>query len=276
MSRRRAGGGVGDALRVEQLQLRFAGLVALDEVSLRVAEGAIVSLIGPNGAGKTSLVNCVTGYYRPQGGKVFLYEDDVTRIPTHRLARLGVARTYQNIELFDGLSVVDNLMLGRHTRMTTGLWRGGCYTKAARTEELRQREVVEELVDFLELTAVRKAAVGVLPYGLRKRVDLGRALALEPRLLILDEPMAGMNLEEKEDIARFVLEVRAARGLSVLLIEHDMGVVMDLSDHVVVLDFGRLIASGPPDAVRSDPKVIEAYIGERAMAGRPEASGPVS
>ena len=265
---------MGDALRVEHLQLRFAGLVALDEVSLGVAEGAFVSLIGPNGAGKTSLVNCVTGYYKPQGGKVFLEGRDVTRVPTHRLARLGVARTYQSIELFDGLSVVDNLMLGRHTRMAAGLWRGGCYTKAARTEEWRQREVVEEIVDFLELTAVRKSPVGVLPYGVRKRVDLGRALALEPRLLILDEPMAGMNLEEKEDIARFVLEARAARGLSVLLIEHDMGVVMDLSDHVVVLDFGRLIAAGPPDAVRSDPKVIEAYIGERAMAGRPAAGGP--
>jgi branched-chain amino acid transport system ATP-binding protein len=257
---------VAHALDVDELQLRFAGLKALDGVSLRVPDGAIVSLIGPNGAGKTSLVNCVTGYYRPNGGTVRLFGRDVTRMPTHRLARSGVARTYQNIELFGGLSVVDNLMLGRHGHMRTGLWRGGWYSPRARAEELRQREVVEDLVDFLELTAVRKAPVGVLPYGLRKRVDLGRALALEPRLLILDEPMAGMNLEEKEDIARFVLETREARGISILLIEHDMGVVMDLSDEVAVLDFGRLIASGPPDVVRADPKVIEAYIGERAMA----------
>jgi branched-chain amino acid transport system ATP-binding protein len=259
---------VASALEVGHLELRFAGLKALDDVSLKVPDGAIVSLIGPNGAGKTSLVNCVTGYYRPNGGTVHLFGQDVTRMPTHRLARLGVARTYQNIELFSGLSVVDNLMLGRHAHMKTGLWRGGWYTPSARREEQRQREVVEDLVDFLELTAVRKAAVGVLPYGLRKRVDLARALALEPRLLILDEPMAGMNLEEKEDIARFVLETREAKGVSILLIEHDMGVVMDLSDEVVVLDFGRLIASGPPDVVRADPKVIEAYIGERAMATR--------
>ena len=255
-----------NALDVDQLELRFAGLKALDGVTLEVAEGAIVSLIGPNGAGKTSLVNCVTGYYRPGGGTVRCFGRDVTRMPTHRLARLGVARTYQNIELFAGLSVVDNLMLGRHGHMRTGLWRGGWYTRSARSEELRQREVVEHLIDFLELTAVRKAPVGVLPYGLRKRVDLGRALAIEPRLLILDEPMAGMNLEEKEDIARFVLETREAKGVSILLIEHDMGVVMDLSDEVVVLDFGRLIAAGPPDVIRADPKVIEAYIGERAMA----------
>jgi branched-chain amino acid transport system ATP-binding protein len=256
---------VANALDVDQLDLRFAGLKALDGVSLEVAEGAIVSLIGPNGAGKTSLVNCVTGYYRPGGGTVHLFGRDVTRMPTHRLAGLGVARTYQNIELFAGLSVVDNLMLGRHGHMRTGLWRGGLYTRSARSEELRQREVVEDLIDFLELTAVRKAPVGVLPYGLRKRVDLGRALALEPRLLILDEPMAGMNLEEKEDIARFVLETREAKGVSILLIEHDMGVVMDLSDEVVVLDFGRLIASGSPDVIRADPLVIEAYIGQRAM-----------
>jgi branched-chain amino acid transport system ATP-binding protein len=257
-----------NALDVVQLQLRFSGLKALDQVSLRVPGGAIVSLIGPNGAGKTSLVNCVTGYYRPQGGTVRLFGQEVTRLAPHRLARLGVARTYQNIELFAGLSVIDNLMLGRHVHMRTGLVRGGLFTRRARQEELGQREVVEDLIDFLELTAVRKTAVGVLPYGLRKRVDLGRALAVEPKLLILDEPMAGMNIEEKEDIARFILEARAARRLSILLIEHDMGVVMDLSDQVVVLDFGRLIAAGPPEVVRADPKVIEAYIGRRAMTAR--------
>jgi branched-chain amino acid transport system ATP-binding protein len=257
-----------EALEVRGVTVRFSGLVAVDGVSLSVPEGSIVSLIGPNGAGKTSLINCVTGYYRAASGHVFLFGQRVTGWAAHRVARAGVARTYQNIELFRGMTVIDNLMLGRHLRLKSGLLSGGLYSRRTRAEELRERAEVEDLIDFLELAPVRKTPVGLLPYGLQKRVDLGRALALEPRVLVLDEPMAGMNLEEKEDIARFVLETRVARGVTVLLIEHDMGVVMDLSDHVAVLDFGRLIAEGPPDVIRNDAKVIEAYIGERAMARR--------
>ena len=265
---------VAKALEVRGVTVRFSGLVAVDGVSVSVPAGAIFSLIGPNGAGKTSLVNCVTGYYRAAYGDVLLFGERVTGWAAHRVARAGVARTYQNIELFRGMSVIENLMLGRHLRLRAGLISGGLYSRRARAEELRERAVVEDLIDFLELAPVRKRPVGLLPYGLQKRVDLGRALALEPRLLVLDEPMAGMNLEEKEDIARFVLETRAAKGVTVLLIEHDMGVVMDLSDHVAVLDFGRLIAEGPPETVRNDAKVIEAYIGERAMARRGPALAP--
>jgi branched-chain amino acid transport system ATP-binding protein len=261
-----------EALEVRGVSVRFSGIVAVDDVSLSVPEGSIVSLIGPNGAGKTSLINCVTGYYRAASGDVFLFGKKVTGWAAHRVARAGVARTYQNIELFRGMTVIDNLMLGRHLRLRSGLLSGGLYSRRTRAEELRERAEVEDLIDFLELAPVRKTPVGLLPYGLQKRVDLARALALEPRLLVLDEPMAGMNLEEKEDIARFVLETRVARGVTVLLIEHDMGVVMDLSDHVAVLDFGRLIAQGPPDVIRDDAKVIEAYIGERAMARREAAT----
>jgi branched-chain amino acid transport system ATP-binding protein len=256
------------ALTVESLTLRFAGVTALEDVSVSVGRREIFSLIGPNGAGKTSLVNCATGYYRPTAGRISAFGTDVTGKRPHRIARVGVSRTYQNIELFRGMSVIDNLLLGRYRHMKANVITGGLWWGPARNEELRERRVVEELIDFLEIQHVRHLPVSQLSYGMRKRVDLGRALAMEPKLLILDEPMAGMNVEEKEDIARFVLEAHASRDLSVLLIEHDMGVVMDISDRVAVLDFGRLIAQGTPDEVSSDPAVIEAYVGEKALAER--------
>jgi branched-chain amino acid transport system ATP-binding protein len=256
------------ALTVESLTLRFAGVTALEDVSVSVGRREIFSLIGPNGAGKTSLVNCATGYYRPAAGRICAFGSDVTGKRPHRIARVGVSRTYQNIELFRGMSVIDNLLLGRYRHMKANVITGGLWWGPARNEELRERRVVEELIDFLEIQHVRHLPVSQLSYGMRKRVDLGRALAMEPKLLILDEPMAGMNVEEKEDIARFVLEAHASRDLSVLLIEHDMGVVMDISDRVAVLDFGRLIAQGTPDEVSSDPAVIEAYVGEKALAER--------
>jgi branched-chain amino acid transport system ATP-binding protein len=256
------------ALRVDALTLKFSGVTALDAVSIEVRRGEIFSLIGPNGAGKTSLVNCATGYYRPTSGRITAFGHDVTGKRPHRIARVGLARTYQNIELFRGMSVIDNLMLGRYRHMKANVLTGGLWWGPARNEELRERRVVEELIDFLEIQHVRNMPVSELSYGMRKRVDLGRALAMEPSLLILDEPMAGMNVEEKEDIARFVLEAHASRDLSVLLIEHDMGVVMDVSDRVAVLDFGRLIAQGTPDVVSNDPAVIEAYVGQKALEQR--------
>jgi branched-chain amino acid transport system ATP-binding protein len=262
-------------LAADNVSLRFGGVRALTEVSFAVRRGEIFSIIGPNGAGKTSMVNCVSGRYRPTEGRVRFDGQDITRLGPNRRAALGIGRTFQNLALFGHMSVLDNIMVGRHHLLKAGFLRGMVYwLGGAQREELAHRREVEEIIDFLEIQHVRKAPAGTLPYGLRKRVELARAVALKPRLILLDEPMAGMNLEEKEDIARFVLEARAARGFSVLLIEHDMGVVMDLSDQVVVLDFGRLIAAGPPDVVRSDPKVIEAYIGERAMAARPSAAGP--
>jgi len=255
-------------LDVESLTLRFGGVRAVDGVSISISEGEIFSVIGPNGAGKTSLVNCVTGYYRPNEGLVRFAGEDITRRPTYRIARAGIARTYQNIELFQGLSVIDNLLVGRHRHMRANVVTGGLWFGPSRREELRERRVVEELVDFLEIAHVRNVPVGKLPYGIQKRVDLGRALAVEPRLLILDEPMAGMNIEEKEDIARFVLEAQAERDLTILLIEHDMGVVMDISDRIAVLDFGKLIAQGRPEQIKDDPAVIEAYVGGKALADR--------
>jgi branched-chain amino acid transport system ATP-binding protein len=255
-------------LEVEGLTVRFGGVSAVADVSISVGEGEIFSLIGPNGAGKTSLVNCVTGFYKPSAGRIRFAGADITRQPTHRIAQAGIGRTYQNIELFQGMSVIDNLLVGRHRHMRSNFLTGGLWLGPARREELRERRIVEELVDFLEIAHVRSVPVGKLPYGLQKRVDLGRALAVEPKLLILDEPMAGMNIEEKEDIARFVLEAQAERGLTILLIEHDMGVVMDVSDRIAVLDFGELIAEGTPEHIRTNPAVIEAYVGDKALAER--------
>lgn len=255
-------------LEVDRITLTFGGVRAVDDVSIAIGTNQVFSLIGPNGAGKTSLINCITGYYRPNSGRVRFEGEDITRRSTHAIARIGIARTYQNIELFQGMSVIDNLLVGRHRHMRSTFLGGGVWYGPARREELRERRIVEELVDFLEIAHVRSVPVGKLPYGMQKRVDLGRALAVEPRLLILDEPMAGMNVEEKEDIARFVLEAQAERDLSILLIEHDMGVVMDVSDRVAVLDFGKLIAEGPPEEIREHPAVIEAYVGEQALVAR--------
>lgn len=249
------------AVKVESVSLRFGGLAVLNDVSMQVRRGEIFSLIGPNGAGKSSLVNCITGFYKPQEGSLSIFGKDVTRMPPYKIAGIGVARTYQNIELFEGMTVIETLLLGRHLHMSSGPISGGIYFGKARREELRERAVVEDLIDFLELADIRKSPVGLLPYGLRKRVDLGRALAQDPEVLILDEPMAGMNVEEKEDMVRYILELQESREITVILIEHDMGVVMDISDRVAVLDFGQFIAQGEPDAVRSDPEVIRAYIG---------------
>jgi branched-chain amino acid transport system ATP-binding protein len=249
-------------LEVANVSLNFGGTTALDQVSFEVREGEIRAIIGPNGAGKTSMLNCISGFYRPQQGRILFNGYDLTQLPTHRVANLGIARTFQNIALYTGLSTLNNLMAARHIHMKQNGLASMLYWGAAQREEVRHRQVVEEIIDFLEIAHIRKAVVGALPYGLRKRVELGRALALEPKLLLLDEPMAGMNLEEKEDMARFILDIYDRRQTTIVLIEHDMGLVMDISDRVVVLDFGRKIADGSTDAIRNDAKVIQAYLGQ--------------
>ena len=253
-------------LAAHDVHLHFGGLVALAGVSVSVPPGQIFAIIGPNGAGKTSLLNTFSGLYPVTSGRLTFEDHDITRMKPHNIARLGMARTFQNIELFKGMTVLDNLMLGRHVHMRTGLLASAVYWGAAEREEVRNREIVEDIIDFLEIEDVRKRVVGTLPYGFQKRVELGRALALQPRLLLLDEPMAGMNIEEKEDMARFILDINEERGVTVVLIEHDMGVVMDISDRVAVLDFGKKIAEGSPDQVRADPTVVQAYLGEESAA----------
>ncbi|MDT8306551.1 MAG: ABC transporter ATP-binding protein [Anaerolineae bacterium] len=249
-------------LRVEDVTLSFGKSIALLDVSFNVREGEIRAIIGPNGAGKTSMLNCISGFYRPQAGRILYGEHDLTQTPTHEVASLGVARTFQNIALYTGLSTLDNIMAARHVHMQQSTVASMIYWGPAQKEEVEHRRVVEEIIDFLEIAHIRKAVVGALPYGLRKRVELGRALALEPRLLLLDEPMAGMNVEEKEDMARFILDVHERHGVTIILIEHDMGLVMDIADRVVVLDFGIKIADGVPEAIKTDPRVIHAYLGE--------------
>jgi len=251
-------------LRIEQLSKQFGGVQALNQVSLEVRKGEILSVIGPNGAGKTTLVNCVNGVFHPERGRILLEGQEITHLPPNRIARLGVARTFQNIALFRGMTVLDNLMLGRHVRMRSGVFGSVIYWGLAQREEVRHRQVVERIIDFLEIEAIRKRPAGALPYGLQKRVELGRALALEPKVLLLDEPMGEMNVEEKEDMARFILDTNEEWGTTIVLIEHDMGVVMDISQRVVVLDLGMKIAEGSPQEVRNHPQVVKAYLGTKA------------
>ncbi|WP_370529831.1 ABC transporter ATP-binding protein [Alkalihalobacillus sp. AL-G] len=242
--------------------MRFGGVVALDHVSYKVTEGEIFSLIGPNGAGKTSMLNCISGLYRPAEGSISFKGEEITNLKPYKRAGLGIARAFQNIELFPHLSVLDNLLLGRHIRMKAGLLSSGIYWGKAQKEEVEHRKKVEDVIDFLEIEHIRNIPVGRLSYGLQKRVEVGRALALEPEILLLDEPMAGMNSEEKEDMARYIIDIHEEIKTTIILIEHDMGVVMDLSDHIAVLDFGKLIAYGTPQEIQNDQKVIEAYLGD--------------
>jgi len=251
-------------LEADGLELAFGGIRALADVSLRAPAGGITAVIGPNGAGKTSLFNAISGFYRPSGGTIRFDGADITRVPAHARAALGIARTFQNVALFRGMTVLDNIKLGGHHRLASGPLAAMWYLGKAAGEESRLRaEIERDVIDFLEIDHIRGQRIDALPYGLQKRVELARALAMRPKLLLLDEPVAGMNREETEDMARFILDVQEERGLAVMLIDHDMGMVMDVSSHVVVLNFGKVIAAGTPAEVRASPAVIEAYLGAK-------------
>ena len=249
-------------LNAKAISLSFGGIEALVDIDIDVRQGEIFAIIGPNGAGKTSFFNCVNGFYRPQKGSIYFEGKEVTRLKSHRIAELGIGRSFQGLQLFDGLNVLDNIMAGRHFHFKTGPLSDAIYFGRTRREEIEHRKVVENIIDFLEIETVRKQLVGALPYGMRKRVDLGRALAAEPKLLLLDEPLSGMNRDEKEDIARFILDISEEMGITIAVVEHDMGVVMDICERVVVLDFGRKIAEGSPEEIRTNEEVIRAYLGK--------------
>jgi branched-chain amino acid transport system ATP-binding protein len=248
-------------LSADHISLAFGGVRALTDISLEIREHEILAIIGPNGAGKTSMLNVINGFYHPQQGSITFKGATRRRMRPHEAAEQGIARTFQNVALFRGMTTLDNIMTGRLLKMRRNFLWQTLYYGPALSEELEHRAFVERIIDFLEIQAIRKTPVGQLPYGLQKRVELGRALAMEPELLLLDEPMAGMNVEEKEDMCRFILDVNDEFGMTIALIEHDMGVVMDISDRVCVLDYGRKIADGPPDQVRTDQSVIDAYLG---------------
>jgi len=248
-------------LDVRNISLAFGGVKALTDISFDVREHEVRAIIGPNGAGKSSMLNCINGVYQPQQGSITFRGKTFSHMKSRQVAEMGIARTFQNLALFKGMSVLDNIMTGRNLRIRSNLLLQALRIGPAEREEIRHREAVERIIDFLEIQAFRKVPVGQLPYGLQKRVDLGRALAMEPQVLLLDEPMAGMNLEEKQDMCRFILDVNDEFGTTVVLIEHDMGVVMDISDRVVVLDYGKKIGDGAPDEVRAHPDVIKAYLG---------------
>jgi branched-chain amino acid transport system ATP-binding protein len=249
-------------LSFQDVELSFGALTALDSVSFEVQPKELFSIIGPNGAGKTSIFNCISGVYHPQVGDIRFLDKDVRRMKPHAIAELGIARTFQNIELFENLTVLENIALGRHQHVAYNWTQGMFWAGRAHREEVEHRAVVEDIIDFLEIEQHRKSIVGMLPYGVQKRVELGRALAMEPKLLLLDEPVAGMNLDETADMARFILDIREELDIAILLVEHDMGVVMDLADRVLVLDFGKVIACDVPAVVQEDPEVIRAYLGE--------------
>jgi len=256
-------------LKVDNVQLNFGGVTALLDINLEVRQSEILAIIGPNGAGKTSLLNCISGLYNPQRGRIFYLngnEHEITRMKPHQIARLGIARSFQNIELFRHMSVLDNLLSGAHVHMHSSLLSGLIYWGAAQREHIQFRRFVEDIIDLLEIEAIRNNTVGSLSYGLQKRAEMGRALAMQPSILLLDEPMAGMNSEEKEDMARFILDINEEHGVTIVLIEHDMGVVMDISDRIAVLNFGQKIGEGTPDEVRSNKQVVEAYLGEDKSA----------
>ena len=253
---------IGDViLDIKNISLRFGGVKALTDISFDVREHEIRSIIGPNGAGKSSMLNCINGVYTPSEGSITFRGKTFSHMNSRQVAEMGVARTFQNLALFKGMSVIDNIMTGRNLQIKSGILMQALRLGPAQREEIRHREFVEHIIDFLEIQASRKTPVGQLPYGLQKRVDLGRALAMQPQVLLLDEPMAGMNVEEKQDMCRFILDVNDEFGSTIVLIEHDMGVVMDISDRVVVLDYGKKIGDGAPDEVRQNEDVIRAYLG---------------
>jgi branched-chain amino acid transport system ATP-binding protein len=266
-------------IKIENISLSFGGITALKDISLEIRDNEILAIIGPNGAGKTCILNSINGFYKPQKGRIYYEDKKITGIRPDKAARLGIARTFQNIELFSGLTTLDNIMAARHVFMKHNFLTGGLYFGPAHSEEIRHRRIAEDIIDFLEIEPIRKKVVSMLPYGMRKRIELGRALSLEPKVLLLDEPMAGMNLEEKEDIARFIIDIFEGQGAtypntpilrdgvrSIVLVEHDMGVVMDLADRIIVLDFGRKIAEGTPEEIRNNPEVISAYLGQDSQA----------
>ena len=248
-------------LSVDNISLAFGGVKALTDISFDVREHEIRAIIGPNGAGKSSMLNCINGVYTPQQGTISFKGQTFSHMDSHQVASMGIARTFQNLALFKGMSVIDNIMTGRNLKMRTNIFQQALHWGAAAREEVEQRAFVERIIDFLEIQPYRKTPVGKMPYGLQKRVDLGRALAMDPQVLLLDEPMAGMNVEEKQDMCRFILDVNDEFGTTIVLIEHDMSVVMDISDRVVVLDYGKKIGDGPPDDVRNNQAVIDAYLG---------------